>query len=84
MSASRQSFTQRNRGRDGGRIGSGICRVYDPAGWYSMRCGMVLIHRWGFVCLSVRVCCSTGYMYVLIRRRWDGMSGMSVRGYVSK
>jgi hypothetical protein len=24
MSASRQSFTQRNRGRDGGRIGSGI------------------------------------------------------------
>jgi hypothetical protein len=84
MSASRQSFTQRNRGRDGGRIGSGICRVYDPAGWYSMRCGMVLIHRWEFVCLSVRVCCSTGYMYVLIRRRWDGMSGMSVRGYVSK
>jgi hypothetical protein len=59
MSANRQSFTQRNRGRDGGRIGSGICRVCDPAGWYSMRCGVVLIHRWEFVCLSVRVCCST-------------------------
>jgi hypothetical protein len=44
-----------------------------------MRCGVVLIHGWEFACLSVRVYSSTGYMYLLIRRRWDGMSGMCVR-----
>jgi hypothetical protein len=37
-------------------VGSGISCVCDAAGWYSMRCGAVLIGGRKVVCLSVRLC----------------------------